>query len=908
MAPLPRLKQPNSRLLKQLNHGLQNMSIRTKLNWGFGVLVTLTFLVTGRSYFGAAATRLSIDTTQNLQMPAALTSAKTQADLLNMLSLVRGYLVTGKAEYRVQYYIAKDSFEAELAKLESLLKTENSQSVQKNLKDLEKLQNTYGAWAKLPEQLFELHDDLLKNQPALNLLEEEGSTVFAIITTETKQLLKTQAARPPSAENIALLKTVVEFEVSFKDFLANLRTYVATQDQSFRFEYAGALVDNQAAWEALLSRRGQLTLEQQQHLEKISQVRSTMLTLPEKVVQIVESDQFRQDLFLFQSQAEPLTQEMLQLLNAIVEDQQLALAGELQAGKQELNAAQWQALGLGVIALGLGVLFALYSRRKIAGPILRLTEVTSRLKEGDFEAKAPVESMDEIGKLSSTFNQMTDALKQFHQTVEERTVELARAKEWAEAASQAKSEFLANMSHELRTPLNGILGYAQILERSKRLPDKERHGVQIIYQCGSHLLMLINDILDLSKIEARKLELNPQAIHLPSFLQGVVEICQVRAEQKGIEFCYASDDNLPVGITADEKRLRQVLINLLGNAIKFTDRGQVTLRVEQLKANSEQIATLRFVVTDTGIGIAPADISRLFQSFEQVGEQQRRTEGTGLGLAISQRIVQLMGGQIKVKSQLDIGSDFSFEVTVPLAADWHQNQIQAAGQIIGYEGTQRHVLVVDDRWENRSVLLNLLEPLGFLITEAEDGQAGLVKIRQNRPDIVITDLSMPVMDGFVMLQKIRNDESLRSLKVIVSSASVTQLDQQMSFEAGGDDFLTKPVQASELFQALGQHLQLTWQYETTRSDPPSTPKVDRIEKNVLPSVDVLQQLLSLAQRGRLKQLTALVEQLKHQDQRYQPCAQEILNLAKQFQMGQIEQLIQRYLAAEHSVAGGKGDE
>ena len=221
------------------------------------------------------------------------------------------------------------------------------------------------------------------------------------------------------------------------------------------------------------------------------------------------------------------------------------------------------------------------------------------------------------------------------------------------------------MSHELRTPLNGILGYAQILGRSKALPDKERHGVDVIYQCGSHLLTLINDILDLSKIEARKLELVPNAFHLPAFLQGVVEICRVRAEQKGIDFHYKPDLDLPTGVTADEKRLRQVLINLLGNAIKFTDKGKVTLRVEKVAAASdpgdlpEQSLCLRFVVADTGVGIAPEDVKKLFQAFEQVGAQSRMTEGTGLGLAISQQIVQLMGGQIQVKSQVNVGVIFT---------------------------------------------------------------------------------------------------------------------------------------------------------------------------------------------------------------------------------------------------------
>ncbi|MGI2903255.1 ATP-binding protein [Tolypothrix sp. VBCCA 56010] len=402
--------------------------------------------------------------------------------------------------------------------------------------------------------------------------------------------------------------------------------------------------------------------------------------------------------------------------------------------------------------------------------------------------------------------------------------ELKEAKLVADGANQAKSEFLANMSHELRTPLNGILGYAQILNRSKALPEKERHGVEIIHQCGSHLLTLINDVLDLSKIEARKLELAPSSIHFPSFLQGVAEICRIRADQKNIDFVYDPDPQLPEGIFADEKRLRQVLLNLLGNAIKFTEFGSVTLKVAVVENHANpSTRTFKFQVEDTDVGIAPDQLDKIFQAFEQVGDRQRQAEGTGLGLAISQRIVQLMNGQIQVYSQPQVGSDFFFEVELAIATDWaKQNSIATGKQIIGYEGQRRSILVVDDRWENRAVLVNLLEPLGFQLTEAENGQQGLEKIRQLSPDLVITDLAMPVINGFELLKQIRSSNDLQHQKIIVSSASVAQADRRMSLDAGGDDFLAKPVEVSELFNLLATHLQLEWKYEMTNNDSGSS--------------------------------------------------------------------------------------
>ncbi|UZW57316.1 ATP-binding protein [Sphingobium sp. JS3065] len=391
-----------------------------------------------------------------------------------------------------------------------------------------------------------------------------------------------------------------------------------------------------------------------------------------------------------------------------------------------------------IIAFSGTVLLTAVVGKKTVRSIREIADATTRLAGADYSLDiSSLDRKDELGtvvKALETFRQQALEAKRL-QLIEQESRELHIAKTAAENASQAKSDFLANMSHELRTPLNAILGYAQLMENDPGISDKHLVGARTIHQSGTHLLALITDILDLSKIEAGKLELFPAPLELRSLARGIADMIRVRAADKGLRFRSEVSPDLPAHVLADEKRLRQVMINLLGNSIKFTSQGEVGLHIA-LVSGDENRARVRFEIRDTGVGIPADQLVQIFQPFEQVGDVERWAGGTGLGLSISRQLVHLMNSEIRVESEVGHGSTFFFELVVEAAPAAGSAAIET---ITGYAGPRRTVLIVDDTPANRAVLVEKLHGLGFLTAEAGDGLEGLKQAELLTPDLVLMD-------------------------------------------------------------------------------------------------------------------------------------------------------------------------
>ncbi|WP_438006604.1 ATP-binding protein [Sorangium sp. So ce321] len=500
-----------------------------------------------------------------------------------------------------------------------------------------------------------------------------------------------------------------------------------------------------------------------------------------------------------------------------------------------------------------------------------------RARERDLERKA-----QELAVSRAAEQRLTEELLDARRAEEE----ARRAKAEAEAASQAKSAFLANMSHELRTPLNSILGFAQLMERDVSLGDRHRENLAVICKSGEHLLGLVNDILEMAKIEAGRMTLAEAEFDLHEMLSGLSEMFAVEAQKRGLTLTVEREPDVPQLVHGDEGKLRQVLINLLGNALKFTPRGSVTLRAWARRATgvreggAHDVATggrarVSFEVTDTGRGMAEEELAELFEAFAQTASGRRSGEGTGLGLHISRRIVRMMGGDMHVESQLGRGTTLRFDVrlTLPDAGGARLSAAPRSRRVVGLApGQPRYrVLVVDDRWDVRHCLLKLLDSVGVEVRSATNGLGAVAQWETWSPHLVLLDLRMPLLDGYEAASRIKSSPRGRETVVVAMTASAFEQNRSLAAEAGCDDFVSKPFRDADIFNLLTKHLGARFEHEdrpaasSSKARAPAARSVDlaRAAAELPPSLR--KDLRRAATRLDAKAVQAAIEQFRPED-------------------------------------------
>jgi signal transduction histidine kinase/DNA-binding response OmpR family regulator len=566
----------------------------------------------------------------------------------------------------------------------------------------------------------------------------------------------------------------------------------------------------------------QMTVEHARVLETERLMAQAEPLLDYLEVLFYSADLPRLDRFLDQSLV-PVRDSIVEQLNQLSRQQELAGRDQVQASTMRVKRAE--TIAISVILVGL--MLALILGRLITKDLgLKISQIIAGMRaaaDGDFKHVVMVEGNDELAEIGSELNRGIDRLRESMLALAKDAKALRISEAKAQASNRAKSAFLSNMSHELRTPLNAIIGYAQLMNRNPERSPKDQDQLRHILHAGEHLLSLINDVLSISKIESGGLMLRVAPFSSAQLFHALRSLFDLRANTKGISFEVSVQPGFPEYLEGDEGKLRQVLVNLISNAIKFTESGYVTLSATY-HASLEGSAS--FEVRDTGPGISEPDLLRLFEQFFQSDTNQRAAEGTGLGLHISRALVRLMGGDLTVESRVGAGSTFSFQIALPPSEPLLS--VEGEGDVLRVEPGQKAfaLLVVDDREENRDVLTQLFESVGFTVHTANDGLKALNSWTTHRPDLVLMDIRMPVMDGFEAIAKLREiekSENKSRTPVIAISASVIDLDQSSVQAHGFDDFLGKPFHESALFDLLTKHLGVRFTHRTVNPVPAGTP-------------------------------------------------------------------------------------
>ncbi len=613
--------------------------------------------------------------------------------------------------------------------------------------------------------------------------------------------------------------------------------------------------------------------------------------------------------------------ELQEDLDTLSPDQQILRIGELEQMLKETMRAETAILeqkrtdkeGLfrmltwinGALVLT-GFLLALIPGWRLAVRVSRslqqVQDAANEVAAGDLTPRLKEGGHDEVSVLARSFNRMLETIRQADMEISREVEDRIRAEQNAQAAAKAKSDFLAHMSHEFRTPLNGILGYSQVLLLDKGLSEKNRDVVGSLRKSGESLLELINDVLDLSKIEARRLNIQQGRFYLKDFLESLEQSYSEQIRQKGLTFTLTIHPDLPEDILSDQIRLRQILVNLIGNAIKFTDKGGIEIQAKPLSMG------VRFKVIDSGIGIKQEDLKTILQPFMQVNQpKQNKNPGTGLGLSISHRLLEMMGSELRVDSTFGEGTTFWFDLPQPEAD--HRKIVVSPYKVSGYTGERKRIFLVEPHPDVGTSLTPLLRKVGFHVHTFNSGEEVLSEMFSLHPDAVLMDLYLgdedgaEVMDSLYAAYEKRGDDPP---PVVLFSDHRQAEDRERSLAMGAVDYMGKPVRFTDLLKVLETQLQLQWENE---AEPGSVSEEGALGQDkpdapveVVPQEEVLRELNSLAQVGNVRKLRERIESLQDENRDLIPFCETLLTMCASYRVNAVLQKLESHLPAEKEAA------